>query len=912
MLNHSLSLKRMPPQDKSMAEEGFRPANAVDLSLDRKGRGPPTPTSPLADIAYRVRQLPKTVVFDENRRGFWVCVHQRPLPLGSDPREPADPRLYIPGHLQNTYPWDAFNLTKGFSDDRLFGMLVMPRSRLEGCMVQNKLGQWMLPLKMRRSWSSLEEKLSVVIDAIQAAHTVPSPALNLPAWPSKEGYTHAHGTKNRAVDAAVRSITAFGEVSSFAAFCFSRWKTSSETSPFEPITIHLLSQTSVGHAWLDHLFKSPVGLIAPEGRTGTMVDLLSTPWYESLHVWAEYGVPLWIWLTEDPETNFRQSGFDQNVLKSWLPSRDDLQKAFTKTFPSLPPPQNSPNQVSVVRLTEWQRQAWLAGQGTGETPEIFFNRMRQEMAQQQDRAHAPEHPRPPPKWEKIHEASGIRYYHWRWMGASSLRYHVVDISKARALYEAHAPSQMFFNQYDNSIDLHWMLDHEAGPTIFDAPGSHDSISLPYEQYQKTLSHTEASHLYERRHRSEPVHSSGCSNPDDDDDDDDDSDMDVANPPSQATAPSQESLPPQDATSYVTVVLQKRLGYTQGSNSHSLNPNAKAVVVHNVFGVKLDDSIPTSFDFATSDVINSLLFHGPLSSLPPRWDISTRSVAPLNWETFPLLIARGSMAEGNNHLRRYIIGIRTKPLQEQWFVVVLYSATSVLQIIRFGWTGILEIVRESARRGIKFRTAKYLAPGEADPRIPKVERVGLGVRYEDSNWAEEYREYERIRDDFLRGPRGKIALMMGGVIGRLARDVVNVKDVTRPPLSPSRQQGDLVAIASERLFGDALTDVEIDILVGTYRMRRKEMKSPGDKLEYLAQWWPGPAVWEKGGLSIGEWSPRCKEWFEKHRNNLRLGKQGPKPRGKWHNDLRLSRETQKVWSEYEELAAQFLRAGPLPT
>ncbi|RXW14186.1 hypothetical protein EST38_g11668 [Candolleomyces aberdarensis] len=900
----------MASQDKSLAEEGFRPPNAIDLSLDRQRLDPPIPIAPLADLASRIGQLPKRVVFDKSRGGFWVCVHEHPLPQRSDPRESADPRLYIPSHLQNSYPWDAFNLTTGFSDDRLFGTLVMSRSQLDNCMVQNKLGQWMLPLNVRRSWHSLEEKISLVIDAIQAAHQAPTPALNLPIWPSKEGYRHAHGTKNRAVDAAVRSITAFGEVCSFAAFCFSRWKTSSETSPFEPITIYLLSKTNVGHAWLDDLFRSPVGLIPSGGRTGTMVDLLSTPWYNSLHVWAEYGVPLWIWLTGDPQRTFRLSSFDQNVLSCWLPPSEILQKALTKSFPLPPPPQRPLNQVSRVRLTEWEHQAWMAGQWAGESSEIFFNRMRQ-MMDRHEHDQAPEHPKPPPTWEKIHETSGIRYYHWRCMGFPSLRYHVLDIFRARALYEAHAPSQIFWNRYDNSIDFHWMLDPDVGPTIFDAAGLEDSISQPYEQYQKTTSHTETSHLYERGHRrSDPLDA-----PDFDDfDDDDESEMDVDEPSSQATAPSQQPLSQQDATPYVTMVSQKRLGYTQDSNSQgSSTSNVKAVVLHNVFGARLDDGIAPSFAFAGSDIINTLLSPVHLSSLAPRWDISTRSAAPPNWKTFPLLIARGSMTEGTDHHRRYIIGIRTKPLEEQWFVVVLYSATSVLQILRFGWTGVLEIVRESARRGIKLRTAKYLARDEVDPQIPKVERVGLGVRYEDSNWAEAYREYERIRDEFLRGPRGKIALMMGGVIGRLARDVVNIKDATKPPLLSSRQHGDVVAIESERsLFGDALTDAEIDIVVGTYRMRRKKKRSPGDQLEYLAQWWPGPATWEKGGLSIGEWSPRCEEWFEKHRSKFRLGKEGPKPRSKWHSDMRLSRETRNVWSEYEELAAKFLREGPLQT
>ncbi|KAJ2911460.1 hypothetical protein MD484_g8953, partial [Candolleomyces efflorescens] len=149
--------------------------------------------------------------------------------------------------------------------------------------------------------------------------------------------------------------------------------------------------------------------------------------------------------------------------------------------------------------------------------------------------------------------------------------------------------------------------------------------------------------------------------------------------------------------------------------------------------------------------------------------------------------------------------------------------------------------------------------------------------------------------------------MGGVIGRFARDIVNIKEVTKPPLASSRSHGDVVATENDfTLFSDGLTDVEIDIVIGVYRMRRKKKRSPGDQLEYLAQWWPGPTTWEKSGLSIGEWSPRCEEWFQKHLRNIRSGRAAPKPRAKWHNDLRLSRETQNVWSGYEQLAVEFLQ------
>ncbi|KAJ2911461.1 hypothetical protein MD484_g8954, partial [Candolleomyces efflorescens] len=560
------------------------------------------------------------------------------------------------------------------------------------------------------------------------------PPLNLPIWPSKEGYTRAHGSRDRAVDAALRSITAFGEVCSFAAFYLSRWKTASETSPFEPIALYLLAQTNVGHAWLDDLFKSPVGLTPPQGRTGGMIDLFSTPWYQSLHVWAEYGVPLWIWLTADPYLALSTSNSNPEFLRCWLPPMDCLKEALAKQFPLPPPPERPLSEEDRIRLSDWERQAWLADQWAGESFEIFFNRMRHTMAQQQ-RIAAPRHPEPPETWGEAHETSGIRYYHWRSIGSHPLRYHVLDITRAKALYEAHAPLQRFFNPYDNSIDFLWMLDHSMGPTIFDAAILENSMSLPYEQYQKTPSHTEISHLYQRGHRS---YSFDTDNDNDDDDESEYDDMDLDALPSRLAPLSEGTPPPAPSTAeYLTMVVRKRLGYFQ---SHGSPPpstaNVKEIVLQNTFGAT-GSPIPPSLVNATSDIVCTLLKPLNLSSLSRLWDISAISPVPLDWQRFPLRIASGSMTDGAHTHPRYIIGIPTTPLQEQWFVVVLPSATSVMQIIRFGWTGVLEIVRELSRRGIKFNTAKYLAPGEAPPRKPRVERVGLGVRYEDSKWVEEY-------------------------------------------------------------------------------------------------------------------------------------------------------------------------------
>ncbi|KAJ7132400.1 hypothetical protein C8R44DRAFT_537595, partial [Mycena epipterygia] len=59
--------------------------------------------------------------------------------------------------------------------------------------------------------------------------------------------------------------------------------------------------------------------------------------------------------------------------------------------------------------------------------------------------------------------------------------------------------------------------------------------------------------------------------------------------------------------------------------------------------------------------------------------------------------------------------------------------------------------------------------------------GLGFR--PANYKpdlQDYHTYVSIRRQFLRSPRGRAALLYGGIVGRLARSVVSEDEVFRGP------------------------------------------------------------------------------------------------------------------------------------
>ncbi|KJA15386.1 hypothetical protein HYPSUDRAFT_103586, partial [Hypholoma sublateritium FD-334 SS-4] len=77
---------------------------------------------------------------------------------------------------------------------------------------------------------------------------------------------------------------------------------------------------------------------------------------------------------------------------------------------------------------------------------------------------------------------------------------------------------------------------------------------------------------------------------------------------------------------------------------------------------------------------------------------------------------------------------------------------------------------------------------------------------------DYNEYLRRREDLLRGPRGRAALMHGGLVSRIAREVLDVDTVLDGPSLNSITVGQHGRFL---LFDDRLTLNDLDIICGVY-------------------------------------------------------------------------------------------------
>jgi hypothetical protein len=138
------------------------------------------------------------------------------------------------------------------------------------------------------------------------------------------------------------------------------------------------------------------------------------------------------------------------------------------------------------------------------------------------------------------------------------------------------------------------------------------------------------------------------------------------------------------------------------------------------------------------------------------------------------------------VRRAVLGetlyylIRLKgyeKVEETGYELGLISAAATIEILRREWgPDLVSIALQLLHRGIAFNTFIHANAGHpARPFIPRYSGLGYrSINYQPT--IHDYQSYECKRNDFLRSPRGHAALLAGGLISRLARDVVNFDDV----------------------------------------------------------------------------------------------------------------------------------------
>jgi hypothetical protein len=157
----------------------------------------------------------------------------------------------------------------------------------------------------------------------------------------------------------------------------------------------------------------------------------------------------------------------------------------------------------------------------------------------------------------------------------------------------------------------------------------------------------------------------------------------------------------------------------------------------------------------------------------------------------------------------------------WGILVA-DASTVLLIFRHRWPTVSVIARNLIALGVPFHTVVAADATRIDRPIEPVR--GLGTRpngYKPT--ADDYKEYVRRRRDLLfTGAKGRAALMYGGLVARIARDVLEGHTVLEGP------SDDAVTVGQHQrfyLYDDLLTENDTNIICGVYYV---DVESPTSK------------------------------------------------------------------------------------
>ncbi|KAJ8074588.1 hypothetical protein PM082_015491 [Marasmius tenuissimus] len=206
-------------------------------------------------------------------------------------------------------------------------------------------------------------------------------------------------------------------------------------------------------------------------------------------------------------------------------------------------------------------------------------------------------------------------------------------------------------------------------------------------------------------------------------------------------------------------------------------------------------------------------------------------------------------------------------------LLIHNPVAVVQLVRCNWgSTVPEIADQLVSHGIRFHTLckgqwpdaveSRRSPASSYSRWPK---SVLG--YQLSGYQADIhnlRAYEAVHDQFLHSNRGCAAVMYGGIMGRITREVVMDEDVIHGP-DPDTvyHQGHCFLDTPEaRYWDDELSKEEIDLMCGVYIVEKDNSTSTLTIFEASHQsWWPCPGHFDNSGLNLDFWTRDCERWFQ---------------------------------------------------
>ena len=865
----------------------------------------------------------------------------------SKPRLLSDENIYL-----------AFYPRKPIHRGPLFSVLAISPEDLEKSILPIEGGppdMYILDQSIGTRWSNLETSLLEVVYTLYSVHPQNRnfPTLVYPRWPHEYGYRNSFKTKELTLHCARKSLTAFNMLTAFTTFVLSLWLTEYEDDCLAEAfaTLTQRNRDALPRVWLQYLKESIVSNFSAGLRPGAFLNPYTTYWGAFLVKFTRASVPIWLmWGKEHawsnpttdrgikfyfPPEKYIQLAKGQNLTFSdpilphqhtyrHIEGQDDDMLAFASTIPfahspylptgegSLddgfglhgfdinnadafvnndnpdepPPPAPAIDRRTCVDPGSSQR--------IGESWEDFFERQmvrlrrRMEHENEKDRRSREDLE----KQSKSGPTKKSTVFIWVQDTILKTFYRRTRVDKEIALFEwkACTAQQRFFWPHINQWDLCPQLPAYSNREAPDSDSDNDTDGDKGPEYPSMET------------RSKLVKPSVVVGPL----------MLQTVRDITAREPEAEDMGYHYVPGTLLEYLRRRHGFVadlvESWNPH-LHPDISfrllqsqsVLAIKNLLHVPSDVSHPPSVETSIVDFYNTAL--GSQTSyirLPAVWDISRYRQVTFHCEMQRIRLQRVHSVSHNESELYVLRPPAGSPDPSPWFVAIR-SATAVLLVYRSTWTTMHEIGRGLLELGIPFRTVverDHQSVGE----LLRSKTKGLGSRPKRFQpTQEDFSAYETARDDILRSSYGRSIRLLGGIVGRLAAEVVPDHDVLD---GPGLVRVEVVGRHGPKDFvDDAVGNEQLDIVSGVYLVDAGTSSSTASH----SSWWPKHHTWEASGLASDQWLPAAEEWYQKRLSNIRDDKLKLQNATEWKQNLKLRRpQTSAVLAGSERLAAEFIR------
>lgn len=862
----------------------------------------------------------------------------------------TEPRL-----LEDSNIYLAFYPNRSIHESPLFADMGVDFRALENSVlhVPGTVNMFKLDVCAIEKWTHLENGLCDLIMELMSRHPGHQrfPQISWPRWPYLHGYRDAHEGVELAIACAKQSLWAFTLVSACMTFALSLWLGEFEQTCFHTAFSTLANRThnSIPRTWLEtFLRESTICNLSPGLRTGGFLDPFITQWRPFIPQFCRARTPIWfIWgkgyreLTpEDPKMSYylppeeyvrlaqRQKAHFSTII---LPQKATYKhEGPLSTVPASGPPVLLPNDPSELPLDPMQDEpdvidvdCWEENpanpnptpgidrslivfkdcdQLPGENWEAFKSRM-QKGLEKRKRIENPVERQSREAREAVARGTDKKSggphgkctgFIWEQDEWDKTFYRRTSVRKNDLLstFREHHDHQRFYwshvhqwdfvphlpsppgvtpspryKDYDDPDDDDVDWEGEAGTdTMQQPPGG-----LPWPGITKTLLAISESVL------------------------------------SQREKETQWQWVFQDIGSYllyrhgfddkVDLNAWKGLAHVATGPLDRKDPENHKLILRYLLYDKATLALP-GFEKLV-DFYNTLVdVNTTCSELPPYWDISKHLVKTVECDFNILKLERVMNGANTVYLLRPPNGSED---DVDWFIA-LHSATAVLSVYRNGWKTMTDIARGLLETGISFRTVveRTTLPPKNSHREYS---LGLGVRpYEHKVTREDLAEYTSICNNILRSTSGRALRLRGGIVGRIAGEVVPDLEILQGP----SYCDEIVARHGDKYYlDDGISEELLEKVCGVYYLATTDTASDFANIS----WWPKQSTWETSGFFGDQWSPVAEAFYQSRNRDLKGSKLELRRATKWRSDIRFHVGKTKLFIDASErLAAEFLSSS----